>query len=273
MDAAGAPFALPEPARRARARRSSATGGRWRCSCTTPAVAEERELVTRSAAPRRSRSRTSGSAAELRANLKELRASRARIVESADAARRRIERDLHDGAQQQLVAVALQAAARPHADRARPGRRRRAARRRGARPRRRDPRAARARPRHPPGRALRPRARLGARGAGRPDAAAGRDHRDPEERLPEPIEAAAYFVVAEAITNVARYAEATTPRWRSHARTATWSCASADDGVGGADPARLGLRGLADRVAALDGRLEVASPPGDGTTVRALIPS
>ena len=95
----------------------------------------------------------------------------------------------------------------------------------------------------------------------------------PEERLAGPVEAAAYYVVAEAITNVAKYA---------HASSATVSIARAngaatvsvsDDGVGGADPARgSGLRGLAARVEALNGRLEVDSPPGEGTRIKAEIP-
>jgi signal transduction histidine kinase len=95
----------------------------------------------------------------------------------------------------------------------------------------------------------------------------------PEERLPPPVETAAYFVVAESLTNVARYAGA------EHAEVAIARDDGAvvvevhDDGRGGADPAGgSGLRGLADRVAALDGRLEVDSPAGAGTTVRARIP-
>jgi signal transduction histidine kinase len=95
----------------------------------------------------------------------------------------------------------------------------------------------------------------------------------PQERLPERVEAAAYVVVAEAITNVARYASA------SHARV-DLACDEghlvvevSDDGIGGANPSNgSGLRGLGDRIAALDGRLEVTSPPGEGTTVRALLP-
>jgi signal transduction histidine kinase len=95
----------------------------------------------------------------------------------------------------------------------------------------------------------------------------------PEDRLPEPVEAAAYFVVAEALTNVAKYAgasEATVAvrRTNGHAEVEV-----ADDGVGGADPLRgSGLRGLADRLGALDGSLSLDSPPGSGTTLRAEIP-
>jgi signal transduction histidine kinase len=95
----------------------------------------------------------------------------------------------------------------------------------------------------------------------------------PEERLPAPVEAAAFYVVAEALTNVAKYAEASSVQVsiaRSNGRAIV---EVADDGRGGADPARgSGLRGLVDRVAALDGTLAVESPPGAGTRVRAEIP-
>ena len=95
----------------------------------------------------------------------------------------------------------------------------------------------------------------------------------PDERLPSSVESAVYFVVAEALTNVARYAQArkvnvTVVRSNGHVDVQV-----SDDGVGGADPAQgSGLRGLSDRVAALDGRLDLTSADGDGTTVRARIP-
>jgi signal transduction histidine kinase len=95
----------------------------------------------------------------------------------------------------------------------------------------------------------------------------------PRERLPAPVEAAAYFVVAEALTNVAKYAQATrasvaVERQNGHALVEV-----RDDGVGGADPSRgSGLTGLRDRLAALDGRLQIESPEGGGTVVRADIP-
>jgi signal transduction histidine kinase len=212
--------------------------------------------------------------AELRANLHELRASRARIVESADAARRRIERDLHDGAQQQLVAILL--ALRMARSRLES-----------------DPRAAAemldattrdladaidelrelARGIHPAvlsDRGLGP--ALGALAARLPLPVEIASM--PAERLPEKVEVAAYYVVAEALTNVARYAQATHARIDVTRDGGHVTVAIADDGVGGADPANgSGLRGLADRVAALDGRLEVESEGGRGTTVRAVMPS
>jgi signal transduction histidine kinase len=95
----------------------------------------------------------------------------------------------------------------------------------------------------------------------------------PEERFPAPVEAAIYYVVAEALTNVAKYAQASSVSVevaRSNGRAVV---AIADDGVGGADLERgSGLRGLADRIAALDGRLHVDSPPSSGTRIYADIP-
>jgi signal transduction histidine kinase len=95
----------------------------------------------------------------------------------------------------------------------------------------------------------------------------------PGERLPAAIERAAYFVAAEALTNVARYAQASRAEVRIERGASSVSVSVSDDGVGGAEPhAGSGLRGLADRVATLDGMLEVVSPAGEGTTVRAAIP-
>jgi signal transduction histidine kinase len=93
------------------------------------------------------------------------------------------------------------------------------------------------------------------------------------ERLPAPVEAAAYFVVAEALTNVARYAAATRADVRVDRGPVALTVEVIDDGVGGAHATTgSGLRGLADRLATIDGTLAVTSPAGEGTTVRALIP-
>src|SRR5581483_9421257 len=94
-----------------------------------------------------------------------------------------------------------------------------------------------------------------------------------DERLPGPIEAAAYYVVAEALTNVAKYAGASSVEVRAERQNGRVLVEVVDDGVGGADPTRgSGLRGLADRVEALEGELQVRSDAGEGTTVRAVIP-
>jgi signal transduction histidine kinase len=92
-------------------------------------------------------------------------------------------------------------------------------------------------------------------------------------RLPEPVEAAAYYVVAEALTNVIKYAHASAVRVRVSRAGGVAAIEVSDDGAGGAHPdGGTGLRGLADRVEALGGRLEIESPPGEGTTLRASIP-
>jgi signal transduction histidine kinase len=95
----------------------------------------------------------------------------------------------------------------------------------------------------------------------------------PGERLPQAVEVAAYFVVAEALTNVARHGSAATLVEIDVAhRDGRLVVEVRDDGGGGADPTGGGLRGLADRIAALDGSLAVLSPAGGGTTIHAEIP-
>ena len=95
----------------------------------------------------------------------------------------------------------------------------------------------------------------------------------PSERLPEPIEAAAFYVVAESLTNVAKYASAQSARVDLARDDGLLVVEVSDDGVGGADSAKgSGLRGLTDRVEALGGSLKVSSEAGRGTTVRAELP-
>jgi signal transduction histidine kinase len=97
----------------------------------------------------------------------------------------------------------------------------------------------------------------------------------PEERLAEPVEAAVYFVVAESLTNAVKHADASELRVRMREQTGELCVEIADDGRGGAEPGAgngTGLRGLTDRVEALGGRFAVESPPGRGTTVRVVLP-
>jgi signal transduction histidine kinase len=212
--------------------------------------------------------------AELRARLDELQTSRSRLVEVSMFERRRLERDLHDGAQQRLVALSLQlglakrrleeghdAAAGAMLDAARDELARALEELREL-----------ARGIHPAvltDRGLEPALEALAERAPLPVSL----DQMPAERLPAPVEAAAYFVVAEALTNVVKYADASTAAVRIRRNGSYAVVEVRDDGVGGADPAvGTGLRGLADRLAALDGRLEVHSPPGEGTTVRAEVP-
>jgi signal transduction histidine kinase len=209
---------------------------------------------------------------ELRARLEELRGSRARIVDAADAERRRLERNLHDGAQQRLVGVALQLRlleSRIHSD---PDAATELARivnheltqslnelrdlARGLHP---------AILEHGLGAAL---DALATR-SGVPTTVAY----DVPAPLPQPVELAAYFVACEALTNVAKYAGATEATIRAWHRDGEAVIEIADDGIGGAeDTVGSGLRGLADRVEALDGRLRVTSPAGHGTVVTAEMP-
>jgi PAS domain S-box-containing protein len=203
----------------------------------------------------------------------QLAASRARIVEAGDAERRRLERNLHDGAQQRLVATALTLKL--------------AERRLEA-----DPGAVRdllasahseieqalaelrelARGLHPAvltDRGLGPALEALANRAPVPVEVVGA----PRERLPDRVEATAYYVVSEALANVAKYARASAVRVDVERPDGRLVVTVSDDGVGGADATGgSGLRGLADRVEALGGRLDVTSPPGAGTTLRATVP-
>ncbi len=203
----------------------------------------------------------------------ELHASRARIVEAGDAERRRLERNLHDGAQQRLVSLSLslrlaQARLRTDAEAA-------------------DEILAGAsvelalaleelrelaRGIHP--------AVLTDRGLG-PALESLADRTPvpvslesvPKERLPAPVEAAAFYVVSEALANVTKYAEATAASVRIATENGYAVVEVSDDGIGGADPkGGSGLRGLSDRVSALEGRLAIVSTPGAGTRIRAEIP-
>jgi signal transduction histidine kinase len=204
----------------------------------------------------------------------ELRESRRRIVEAGYAERKRVERDLHDGAQQRLVALALELqvvrsklATDPEgaADLLEGA----ADELTGATQELREL----ARGLHPPAladRGLVPALEALARRATVPVTVEA----DEAERAPEAVEAAAYFVVSEALTNVARHSGATQAVVRVTRRDGLISVEVEDDGSGAADMAAgSGLRGLADRVGALDGWLEVDSSPGRGTTVRASLPA
>jgi signal transduction histidine kinase len=92
------------------------------------------------------------------------------------------------------------------------------------------------------------------------------------DRLPAPVEATAYFVVAEALTNIAKHSSAGHAQVVARIEDGMLRVEVRDDGIGGARPDGTGLVGLADRVALLDGRLEVDSPPGGGTRLQAAIP-
>jgi signal transduction histidine kinase len=210
--------------------------------------------------------------AELRARLEELKGSRARIIEAAQTERQRLERDLHDGAQQRLVALSLELGLLEQRFEGDP-----------------DAKAALDQTRREVTESLRELREL-AHGI-HPAVVTGhglavalktlaaraqipvRLTVDLEGRLPERQEVAAYYVVSESLTNVAKYACASSAAVDVRLGNGRLVVEIVDDGVGGADTRRgSGLRGLADRVEALGGRLRIWSPAGGGTRVEAEIP-
>jgi signal transduction histidine kinase len=208
---------------------------------------------------------------EAEQRLTELKASRERIVAAGDAERRRLERNLHDGAQQRLVGIALQLKLLEGSVRDDPAAEQQLAAvsnelslslaelrelARGMHP---------AVLEHGLPAALEA---LAIRAAVPTTVSC-----ETRERLPERHELAFYFVASEALANIAKYARATSATIRLSRDRESARVTIDDDGVGGADAARgSGLRGLADRVEALDGRLLVSSPPGAGTTISAVLP-
>jgi signal transduction histidine kinase len=208
-------------------------------------------------------------AAQVRAQLEEVRASRTRIIEAADAERRRIERDLHDGAQQRLVALAMrldqargQAVGAGEVIETATNELLQAIR---------EVRDL-ARGLHPT--ILTERGLAAAVEALVERAPLPVHAQVMDGRLPGEVEAAAYFLVAEALTNAARYAGASTVRVEAAVADGELRVTVADDGRGGAEIGRgTGLQGLADRIAAVGGTLSIESPPGRGTTVQARIPT
>src|SRR5262245_28700300 len=211
---------------------------------------------------------------EVEAQLDEVRASRVRLIEASDAERKRIERDLHDGAQQRLVALTLAlrlARTRAGGDI--------------------DPELAASLD----AASIEARAALSElrelahgihpqilTGSGLGPAIESLAARAPiavsvevePGRFPSAVEGAVYFAVSEALTNVAKYAQASHALVRSSWSAGTLTVEISDDGIGGADADQgSGLRGLADRLAALDGSLEVVSPRGGGTRIVGRIPT
>ncbi|MDA0161756.1 histidine kinase [Solirubrobacter ginsenosidimutans] len=272
VDPDGHPVALPAPGGPRAVTEIEHDGIRVAAIVHDAALLEEPELVRAAGAAAGLALVNERLDAELRAHYEELRASRTRIVAAGDAARRKIERDLHDGAQQHLVSLALtlrlaRSSAAPDSktailldaaiDELKHGLSELRELARGIHP-----------------------AVLTERGL--EAALAGLAVRAPvpvtvtgtlEERLPPELESAAYFLVCEALTNVAKYASATEAEVSLRLEAGHVVIEVRDDGCGGADARNgSGLSGIADRVAALDGVLVVQSPRGAGTLVRAELP-
>jgi len=273
VDARGADVELPEPGS-GRVVNYVQHDGEWVAAIVhDPARTKDPELAATVGAAAALALANERLQAQLRAKVEELRDSRMRLIEVSLAERRGLERNLHDGAQQRLVSLALSM-------------------RMAKNKLRDDPDDAEAllngaaeeldhalKELRELARGIHP-AVLSDRGlpaaleslAGRspvPVAVAA----EPDGRLPEPVEAAAYYVVSEALANVAKYSEASRASVQVARENGHVLVSVSDDGIGGADPGRgTGLRGLADRLRAIEGRLEVESYPGYGTTVKASIP-
>ena len=273
VDAAGATVELPQPGAGRSVTEISHDGDRVAAIIHDTSLDDEPELVQSAAAAARLALENARLHAEVRAQLVQVQESRRRIVAAGDEQRRRIERDIHDGAQQRLVALALELRATQ--------------RRLGGRV---DPDVERmlsgaveelqvavselrelARGVHP--------AILTEEGlAGALESLASRTPLDvtvleaPVDRLPPEIEAAAYFVACEALANAVKHADASCVTISAVREHGTLSVEVTDDGRGGANPAGSGLRGLADRLDAHGGRLTVASLAGGGTRVLGELP-
>jgi signal transduction histidine kinase len=275
VDSAGIPVSLPEGARSRAVTYVEREGERRAAIIHDPLLGdEEPALVEAVSAAARLALDNERLQAEVRAKLEEVRASRTRIVHAGDAERRRVERNLHDGAQQRLMMLALSVGqlrerldgevlpdVAEHID-AMSGELRQAI----------EELRELARGIHP--------AILTEDGLVPAIESLAERFRAPIEldlapidRLPEPVEATAYFVVAESLTNVAKYAGASHVDVRLDRRDSSLVVEITDDGRGGAAPwAGSGLQGLEDRVAAVGGTLFIDSPPGAGTRVVAEIP-
>ncbi len=210
--------------------------------------------------------------AESEARLAEVRASRQRIVAAGDAERRRLERDLHDGAQQRLVALSLQLRMLRSDIRRDPDQAEELAAAAS------DELAHSLQELRELARGIHP-AALDHGLASALESLATRSTVttavtfDAPDDVPEAVELAVYFVACEALANVGKYAEATAASLRLSRTAAGVAIEIADDGVGGADASNgSGLHGLADRVEALNGHLLVTSPPGAGTVITAELP-
>jgi signal transduction histidine kinase len=272
VDHEGAPVTLPTPTSGRGVTRLEANGILLAVLIHDPVLLEQGAIVEAATSAARLALENERLNAELRAQLEEVRASRARLVGAADAERRRLERDLHDGAQQRLIALALAISlTREQAN---------------GNPELRDTLHQAAREAQLALTELRELARglhpsiLSEAGLGAAlDSLAERSTLPVSicgacgGRMPDDVEATAYFVVSEALANAAKHSEGSAVQIRLRLLESHLIVEITDDGVGAADPTRgSGLRGLSDRVAAIGGTLRIASPAGVGTTLTAEMP-
>jgi signal transduction histidine kinase len=273
VDGTGQPLELPTPDSGRAVTVLGPAEARVAALVHDPALLERRALLEAAGAAARLALENERLQAALRGQLEEVRASRARIVQAGDDERRRLERNLHDGAQQRLLGLglALQLARAQLGSTA-------------------DGAAMLLSEAEDELRAALDELRELARGIhpailiDQGFAAAVRSLAErspvpvtiagvPEKRFGDAVEVAAYFLVSESLANVAKYAHASTVRISITRRNGHAVVDIEDNGAGGADPTRgSGLRGLSDRVEALGGVIDVESPTGEGTRIHAEIP-
>ncbi len=271
VTADGQPARLPESGEGRAVAQIDSEGRRIAAMVFDASLSEEPELVAAVSSAAGLALDNARLQAELRARITELEESRARVLDAELGERRRLERDLHDGAQQRFVSLSLTLALldRGLSD---PAQRELLATGREQLDVGLTELRELARGIHP--------AVLTERGlAPAIDALAARAPLEvqvlevPAERLPAQVEAAAYFIVSESLTNAIKHAHAGAATVRIGRANGSAVIEVTDDGIGGADPARgSGLRGMVDRLAALDGGLAVDSPAGGGTHIEARIP-
>jgi signal transduction histidine kinase len=274
VDAAGEPMVLPEDGSGQAVTMLERNGVREAAIIHDAILLEDPGLIASVAGAMRLAVENDRLTSEVEAQLQEVRASRARIVEAGDLERRRVERDLHDGAQQRLISLSLELrVARSKLGESGDPEVRRSLDRAAE-----EAQAALVELRdlalgiHP--------LILTESGLGEAvESLADRTSVDVSvdvgpERYSPAVEGAAYFVISEALANVTKYAKATKATVRVRGLADRMTIEVSDDGIGGADPrSGSGLRGLADRLAALDGTITIVSPVGGGTKVSARIPT
>jgi signal transduction histidine kinase len=274
VDAVGTPVSMPDEGSGRAVTMLERDGTRLAAVIHDPGLLVDPGLVAAVASALRLAVENERLQVQVESQLDEVRASRARIVAAGDTERKRVERDLHDGAQQRLVSLTLAL----RLARARMGNDGDAAVRLSLEQASDEAKAALSELREL-ARGIHPQILTEAGLAAAIDSLADRAPVDVSVkvgpgRYPPAVEGAAYFAVSEALANVAKYAQATHVLIRSNWEDGSLTIEVADNGVGGADPGSgTGLRGLSDRLAAIDGTIEVISPTGGGTRLVAHIPT
>jgi signal transduction histidine kinase len=271
-DLDGRPVELPEPASGRATTLIDRDGGHMAALLHDPALEDEPELLAAVGAAAGIALENGRLQAEQKAHLEELKGSRSRVIEAGQKERQRLERNLHDGAQQRLIALSLELSLLEKQLAGDPQATTRLDRARSEIAVSLDELRTVARGLHP--------AVLSGHGLEVALQTIAAQSSTPvrlivnlEGRLPEPIEVAAYYVVSEGLANIGKHAGATAVTIDVARTDGVVVVEVVDDGVGGADTEDgSGLRGLADRVEAQGGRLRIWSPAGGGTRLRAEIP-